>query len=365
MSGIFGHLNVSDQDYVFNATVGQRIIYQAATDYVNRATEELNRLLSIFVAQSTSEYKLRYKLPGNGYLQRRGPDGRYGTVKAVGQWDVSFPLEDFGAMIAGNDVDMAYMTMEELDRHVRTVVQQNVNTVRYEVLTALMSRSNGTFIDDKHGSLTIRSLANTDGTVYPPVIGSMTEADDEHYLELGDLATAIDDTHDPWVGVNTNSVNIVTELEEHFGISAGSAEIVSFINQAEVTEISSLTDFEPVDIRQIQEGAQTASPVQVPVNLPGVVIGRHRAGAWIVRWDWVPATYILSVVTAVEAPLYKRIDPPATGLGTDLQIVAQDEEFPFRETTWRHRMGFGVANRLNGVCVECAAGGDYTDPTIT
>lgn len=364
MSGIFGHLNVSDQDFVFNATVGQRVIYQAATDYVNRATEELNRLLSIFVARSTSEFKLRYKLPGNGYLQRRGPDGRYGAVKAVGQWDVSFPLEDFGAIIAGNDVDMAYMTIEELDRHVRTVVQQNVNTVRYEVLTALMSRSNGTFVDDKHGSLTIRRLANTDGTVYPPVIGSMTEADDEHYLELGDLATAIDDTHDPWVGVNTNSVNIVADLEEHFGISAGSAEIVSFINQAEVTEVSSLTDFEPVDIRQIQEGAQTASPVQVPMNLPGVVIGRHRGGAWIVRWDWVPATYILSVVTAVEAPLYKRIDPPATGLGTDLQIVAQDEEFPFRETTWRHRFGFGVANRLNGICVECAAGGTYTDPTI-
>lgn len=365
MSGIFGHLNVSDSDYVFSATVGQRVIFEAANDYVNRATEEMNRLLSIFVAQSTSEYKLRYKLPGNGYLQRRGPDGRYGTVKAVGQWDVSFPLEDFGAMIAGNDVDMAYMTVEELDRHVRTVVQQNVNTVRYEVLTALTSRSNGTFIDDKHGSLTIRSLANTDGTLYPPVIGSLTEADDEHYLELGDLATAIDDTHDPWTGINTNSVNIVTELEEHFGISAGSAEIVSFINQAEVTEVSALTDFEPVDIRQIQEGAQTASPVQVPTNLPGVVIGRHRAGAWIVRWDWVPATYILSVVTAVEAPLYKRIDPPATGLGMDLQIVAQDEEFPFRETTWRHRFGFGVANRLNGVCVECAAGGSYTDPTIT
>ena len=364
MSGIFGHLNVSDQDYVFNATVGQRVIYEAASAYIARMNEELNRLLSVFVSRSTSEYKLRFKLPGNGYLQRRGPEGRYGAVKAYGQWDVSFPLEDFGAMIASNDVDLSYMTVEELDRHIDTVWQQNVNTVRFEVLTALMSRSNGTFIDDKHGSLTIRSLANTDGTLYPPIIGSMTDADDEHYLELGDTTASIDDTHDPWVGTNTNSVNIVKELEEHFGFSAGSAEIVSFVNIAEVPYIAALTDFEPVDIRQIQEGTQTASPVQVPTNLPGVVIGRHRAGAWIVRWDFVPATYILSLSTAVEAPLYKRIDPEATGLGTDLQLVAKDEEFPFSESVWRHRFGYGVANRLNGICVETAAGGDYTDPTL-
>lgn len=364
MSGIFGHLNVSDQDYVFNSAVGQRVIYEAAENYVALANAELTRLLSIFVARSTPNHTLRYKLPGNGYLQRRGPDGRYGAVKASGQWDVAFPLEDLGAMIAGNDVDMAYMTVDELDRHIDTVVQQNVNTLRKEVLTALTSRSNGTFIDPQHGSLTIRSLANTDGTLYPPVIGSITDADDEHYLELGDTSAAIDDTHDPWTGVNTNSVNIVGELEEHFGIQAGSAEIVSFINQAEVTVVSGLTDFEPVDIRQIQEGQQTASPVQVPTDLPGVVIGRHRAGAWIVRWDWIPATYILSTTTAVEAPLYKRIDPPATGLGTDLQLVATDEEFPFKDTVWRHRFGVAVANRLNGICVECAAGGDYTDPTI-
>jgi hypothetical protein len=83
-----------------------------------------------------------------------------------------------------------------------------------------------------------------------------------------------------------------------------------------------------------------------------------------VRWDWVPATYILSVTTAVEAPLQKRVDPALTGLGTGLQLVADDEEFPFKDTVWRNRFGIGAANRLNGICVECAAGGTYTDPTI-
>jgi len=364
MSGIFGHLNVSDSDRVFNATVGQRVIYEAAAAYVNKANEELNRLLSVFVARTTEEFKLRYKLPGNGYLQRRGPEGRYGAVKAYGSWDVSFPLEDFGAMIAGNDVDMAYMTVAELDRHIKTVVMQNINTVRFEVLTALMNKTNATFVDPLHGSLTIRRLANTDSTTYPPPIGSMTEADDQHYHELGDAATAIDDTHDPWSGVNTNSIDIVAELEEHFGHAVGSADIVTWINKAEVAEVTALTDFEPVDITQIREGTQTASVQGVPTNIPGVVLGRHRAGAWIVRWDWIPATYMLSIHTGVEAPLYKRVDPADTGLGTDLQLVAQDEEFPFRESVWRHRFGFGVANRLNGHALECAADSTYSNPTL-
>jgi len=34
------------------------------------------------------------------------------------------------------------------------------------------------------------------------------------------------------------------------------------------------------------------------------------------------------------------------------------------DSFWRHRMGYGVANRLNGVVMELAAGGTYTIPTV-
>jgi hypothetical protein len=139
MSAIFGHLNVSDADRVFNATAGQRAIYDAAQDYINKVNADIAKAMSVFVEKTTSDFKWRYKLPGGGYLQRRGSDGRYGATKAYGSWDVAFPLEDFGAALAGNDVDMAYMTIAELDRHIQTIVAQNVNTVRYEMLAALRS----------------------------------------------------------------------------------------------------------------------------------------------------------------------------------------------------------------------------------
>lgn len=368
MAGIFGNLNVSDTERVYQATIGQQVLFDAASDYVNRVNEEINRVMSVFVASTTSNHAQRYMLPSGGYLPRRSSEGEYAAVKASGSWDVAFPLEDFGAKIAGTDVDMAYMTVAELDRHIQSITQRNANTVRYEVLNALMLCTNRTFVDPLWGSLTVRKLANattgSDTTVYPPVIGSVTEATEDHYLETNYLAAAIDDTHDPWAGTGGNTRNIINEIEEHFGPSAGASEIVSFINIAEAPEVSALTDFEPVSVPQIREGAQTASLMQVPTNLPGVVIGRHRAGAWIVRWDWVPANYILSIHTGVEAPLYMRTDPADTGLGTGLQLIATVDGTPFRESIWRHRFGVGVANRLNGVVLELGTGGTFTDPTL-
>src|SRR3972149_8855219 len=197
MSGIFGALTVADSDRVFSATVGQRVIYETAMEYIARINADLEAVLSVFVDETTEEYKRRYKLPGGGYLQRRSTNGRYAAVKATGQWDVAFPLEDFGAQIAGNDIDFRKMTIRELDRHLDTVVAQNVNTVRHEMLRALMNSADDTFVDEDWGSLTFKPLANSDGTLYPPVLGSSDDADDQHYLESGYAPTAISDTNDP------------------------------------------------------------------------------------------------------------------------------------------------------------------------
>jgi hypothetical protein len=72
---------------------------------------------------------------------------------------------------------------------------------------------------------------------------------------------------------------------------------------------------------------------------------------------------MLSVHLGVPKPLIRRIDPPDTGLGDGLQLVANDAQFPFNDSVWRHRFGVGGGNRLNGVVMEVAAGGTYTVPT--
>lgn len=354
MGQIFGHLNISDTDRAFNATVGQQVIWEAAQGYINRANQELEEAMRLFVERTTDAFKLRYKLPGGGYLQQRGPDGRFGAVKATGGWDVAFPLRDYGAQIAGNDVAMAYMTVAELERHINTVVIQNVNTVRYQILHRIFKSTATTWADDIHGSLTVEGLANGDTVVYPPVVGATDEATDNHYLESGYAASGIDNTNDPYPV-------LVAEIEEHFGSMAGGSNIVTFINVAEQSETEALTDFYEVPDSYIRLGANTDVPVNLP-SVPGRIIGRHKSGAWISVWNFIPANYAVAIHLEAEAPLIMRVDPMDTGLGQGLQLVSQDEEFPFTASFWRHRFGFGVGNRLNGVVMEFGTGGTYSIP---
>jgi len=356
MSGIFGALNVSDSDRVFNATVGQRVIYETAMEYVARVSADLSAALSIFVDEITDEYKRRYKLPGNGYLSKRSIDGRYPAVKATGQWDVAFPLEDFGAQIAGNDIDFRRMTIRELDRHLVTVTTQNVNTVRHEVLKALMNNAADTFVDEEWGSLTIQPLANTDGTLYPPVLGSMTDADDTHYLESGYAPTALDD------GAADPLTTIRNELEEHFGVDERGSDVMVLSNPDATPDIIAMDGFVGVTDKGVIPGDDTATLTsQVPAH-PGTLIGRVK-GVWYVEWRYLPATYMIGVHLGAPRPLVKRIDPYDMGIPDGLTLVAKDEEFPFTGSFWRHRFGFGVGNRLNGVVMENAAGGTYSVPS--
>lgn len=356
MSAIFGHLGLADTDRVFNTTVGQQVIWAAAEAYVARANQELQEALRFFVERTTSDFKFRYKLPGGGYLQERGEDGRFGAVKTLGYWDVALPLRDFGAQIVGNDVAMAYMSVQELENHISTVILQNKNTVVWHILHRIFKSTTTTFSDPIHGDLTIQALANGDTVVYPPVIGSATEATDNHYLESGYAASDISDTNDPYEVV-------VPELKEHFP-GTTTSDIVTLINSAESPETKALTDFYEIGDPNIRQGANADVPFGPPAQIPGGnVIGRHKAGTWVAEWDFMPAGWSYTTHLGAPAPLLMRVDPDDTGLGQGLQLVSTDDEFPFMSSFWRHRFGLGVGNRLNGVVMEFGTGGTYTAPT--
>ena len=357
MSGIFGHLNLSDTDRVFNATQGQKVIYDAAMEYINKVSAEMAAAYAVFIDETTSDHKRRYKLPGGGYLQRWGSDGRFGAVKAYGSWDVAFPLEDLGAQIASNDVDRAYMTVAELDRHISTIVAQDVQTVRKAILDALFNSAQDTFVDPLWGSLSVEPLANGDAVTYPPVLGAASEATDTHSLESGYAASAITDTNNPFETIRA-------ELEEHFGVQSGGSNIAVFINNAQKAKAEALTDYDTVIDRFMIAGADTDRPGSLPNGLPGICIGRTN-GVWVYEWRYIPANYMLGIHLDAQKPLIQRVDPADTGLGEGLQLIAEDSESPFESSMWRHRFGFGCGNRLNGVAFELGVGGTYTVPTIS
>lgn len=376
MSGIYGMLNLNPQDSnaVFIQTYGQKVVFDAANQWLATKNAELNEMTSIFVNGDTDAHIERYLLPGSGRMQKTGVRSDGYDVKANGWWDVAYPLEQWGLKEEWDEVEFAYMVMKQVDVHLDTRVAQNINTTRYELLKALFNNGLGsyrTFVDRKWGTLNIRPLANGDSVLYPPIIGYESEATENMYLTsanasplsppgyntAGFLDSGITATNDPFY-------MIADKLESHFGIPTGGSPIVVFMNKSSVNAVTALPEFTVTTNMHINPGDDVSTvvmPDDSKVRLPGRVLGAHAASSCLlVRWDHIPAGYMFGIHLdpAVPKPLTRRVDEVGTGLKPGLQLVSKFNDAPFMESKWRNRYGFGVGNRLNGVVMQFV-------PTVT
>lgn len=359
MPTIYGTLGLNETDNLLLNTIGQQTIYDAVNSVMAEFSAAMQGAMSMFVDADTTNYKERYKLPGAGKLQKMGQAAlaQPANVKAVGSWDVAYPLEEFSDSLGVDRVTYAYMTLNELQRHVTTIQNRYMNSTRHEILRALFRATALTWVDEQYGSLSIQPLASGDGTLYPPVIGSEAFADDTHLLESGYTAGNISDSNNPYVTISG-------ELEEHFGTPTGGSNIVCFVNHAQTAKTKALTDFIETEKLGIQLGDDTARAVGLPAAMPGRILGRESgAGVWVVEWRWVPANYIIGIHMEAPKPLKRRVDS-VQGLGSGaLQLIAENDKTPLLNSIYSARFGFGVANRLNGVVLELGTGGSYTVPT--
>jgi hypothetical protein len=76
--------------------------------------------------------------------------------------DVAFPLDDFDAGLGGDDDSLAYMSIQELNRHLDTIFMQDLNTVRFEILKALFDTAGYTWADEQWGNLSCVSRVKHD-----------------------------------------------------------------------------------------------------------------------------------------------------------------------------------------------------------
>lgn len=357
MSMLAGILNISDTERAFVNTVGQQVVFDAVNQMLASYNEELSRAVSMFIERETEKFKLRYLLPGGGKLQRMGRQAPAGAMKRTGYYDVAMPLRQYGAELAGDRVDMAYMSIAELDAHLDTIMIQDLNLMRYRILTSIFEDTNLTWTDPIHGALTVTRLANTDGTAYPPVLGSETEADDDHYSESAYTVANISDANNP-------IATLRDEIAEHFGgLGITGNNFVYFHGNDQTQYLAALTDYTAVTDRFLQAGA-SADEVSGWPTVPGRIHGRC-SGAWCSEWDgWIPDTYGVMLLLEVPAPLLMRVDPVDTGLGRGLQLVATDTNHPMQRASYEHRFGLGCGNRLSAAVMEIS-GGDatYAAPT--
>lgn len=364
MSGVLGALglNSTDSERVWVSQLGQAAVYDAINMTFAQHNMDLNSSAMLFLEGTTPNWKERYYLPGGGYMQRKRAQSRAGAVKATGSWDVAYPIEEFGAAWCADEEAYRNMTAAALNRTVMTVLEQDVASMRREILKAIFNNTARTFIDPLWGSLTIQPLANADGTVYPPLIGSDADATGlNNYLASGYAAASISDTNNP---VKT----IVDLLESYYGTPTGGSRIAVFCDSTTTPYIEALTDFVPVPNMFVNPGDDTATPQNLPPEIysPGhtwrVIGTTASSGAIIAQWARMPAGYMLGIHLDAPKPLKRRVDAEHTGYPDGLHNVVQGYDVPFWLAEYRHRYGFGCGNRQNGVVMQLTTG-SYTIPS--
>lgn len=356
MAGLFGHLNIADADRPFTIVQGQEVMYRETELIFQRWNADMEGALKLFVEETTENFKMRYKLPGNGYLQEEGPQSESAAVKANGSWDIALPLRQYGAAMSWDDVTLGYMSMKEFENHVQTVINQNNNTVFYLILKALFNNANVTFNDPIHGNLTCVPLANGDSVVYPPVFGSTTEATANFYLAPNYTEATISNTNNPFKTIRDT-------LEPYWGFPQGGSPIVALVNTSAVSYAKLLAGFDEFTNRYLMPGANITTLTDLPPEFQGGRIVGVCDGVVIVEWPRMPSGWMIGLHMDAPKPLKRRRDPADTGLNVGLQLKTRDEQYPFENARWRHRVGFGVGNRLNAVVVALNGTSSYSIPT--
>lgn len=358
---LLGMLGINEADTDYQSKLGQQFIYDTINDYYDLHNREVDELESVLVETTTTDHTFGYQLPPFGYMERLGGQAAPAANKFSGKWEVSFPLEDYGKALMQDDVTLAYMNPKQLQAHVDGVRAMDINTRRREILSALFREADWSFEDDIFNkTLSVKSLANGDATLYPPIRGGKDPSTRDRFAVSGYVAADISSTNNPVVTARS-------ELQKDFGRQTGGANIAVIYNEAQIAKIRALPNFVEVEDRYIRSGANSDTLTEIPTGIPGVIEGRTD-GAWIATWEWIPAGYQLAIHLNAPRPLIRRVDPPnaraALGINNGLSLVAQDKSFPLLRSIYRNRYGYGVGNRLNGHIMQFKASGSYDVPDV-
>lgn len=361
MITIFGALGMAETERATVTTVGQQVVYDGIQVVFDAYNEDVEAMSAFFIQSSTSDYQIKYKLPGGGRLQRRGRQSLPAEVKGGTDWTVQLPLEDFGASMGLDDVVLSYSTVADIDVIVRTIQLQDLATLRGEILRAIFAKSPRPFKDELRGDLTVQPLANGDATLYPPVVGSEDVATSNHYLGVAASAVAFTDANNP-------IPTLVSTLEAHFGQPTGGSNIVVLVNTAQSKSVKGLADFVPVATHFVGYGDNVTLALEqlFPEGMPpGRVLGVSD-GAIVVEWAHVPAGYMAAFHLDAPKPLIRRLDPADTGIPAGLHLFGTNSDAPLLRASYRNRYGLGAGNRLNGAIIDLTAAtpNQYTTPAI-
>lgn len=355
MSLFSGILQIEDTSTYLTAVQNQgEVDFNAAINAVlQKFQTERNQAQSLFVDSQTPQFMETIQQGGFDEGQEIDADARPLETYVAGEYGVAYPLKRIGWALGWNEETFAAMTVADLDRQVAAKTAGNAKRHMREIFRAILRKNNYTFPDEYHGELTIRRLANSDGTTYAPLANADEGTDDNHYLVSGYLSNAMSASNNPFV-------TLANEVREHFSTTT---RVVAFINSAQRADVLSLLpNFVDKDVEGIDPAPSEARANNPGLAVPGDFLGVDGdSGVYVYVYDRVPATYIAGGAVDESRPLKRRV--PAIASLQGFSVRAEELHFPFYKRTWIERFGYGVANRVSWAVIQLKASGTYDDPT--
>jgi hypothetical protein len=341
-----GFSNLKD---VVNERVTENLI-PVVTDAIDQSIAEHNKvtedMLRLFVTPIT-DFKIRYKSQAAAKLQPLDEHGRARKIKTTGSYELGFPLRQAGTALGDTRIAIAKMTVGDVNAKIAAILDADKRWLRDGILGAMFDNAGYTFSDDEHGDLPVKGLANQDGTLYLLRSGAEDGAEANNYRFQSTLVTA----NSPLPTIHRD----LTAAPEN----AGGGEVITFVAsdlEDDIVALADFVDFEDADIR----AASTREVLtgRLGVSVPGEVLGKSGKN-WIVRWDSLPSSYMISMITAGPRPIAMRQHPEAELQGFNRVATRNDD--PYYESQYVRYAGFGAWNRVGAIVTKIAA--SYAVPT--
>ncbi len=302
--------------------------------------------------QRTTMSKERYEMPGGGTLQPL--DEEHGlprpTVRYEG-YDVGYPIQAAGDAFGNNRVVRAMMTVQNANDFTVDTQIKDKNWLVDNILAAVFTRADRTYIDRARlgyagvGTVTVKGLANNDGTRYITNHGRGVSTDD-HYLFQ---TAAIDPTNNPFP-------KIYKDLVEHTDTFEGTVDV--YVPDNLLGAIEDLPNFVEVRDADVQAGMGERTLNNVPARGIGDrVIGKVDR-CWIISMSRLPNNYMLAQLRG-RKPLAMREYPAPSLQGLFTEEFSPDGNH--METRFLRIAGFGARDRTAALVYQIGAG-SYSPP---
>ena len=346
MAILYGVLNELDLANKRVTEVGVSTVMTAVDRSVAEHDRQMRALLRLFVRQTT-DFKTRFRSAAAARLQPLDESGRARPIKPAGQYDLAFPIQAGGAAWGTDYVTSIKMTVADVAEITGLMQDADMRWMRDHLLAALFYKSSTnpwTFNDRAHGDLSIYGLANGDTVTYTILSGADAGTTDDHLLGSATLTATV-------------FQNIYTELKEH---PENRGEVITFIPTAGKATVEGLTGFYPIADPNLRVGTGNTTLIgSLDVPLPGMIIG-YIEGCWVVEWPSMPDNYIIGVTSEGDKPIAMREDEEPELQG--FKKVAERNDYPWYESQWLRRAGFGAWNRT-GAVVYRTNNATYASPT--